>query len=86
MEIGSLSSNTFIQQISGNVTNKQLQNTNPTDDANVTATLESSQNIGEDSVRKIEQGSGADSGPTVSDNNDEPKTEDETGALLDVLA
>ncbi|MGR3178430.1 MAG: hypothetical protein ACUZ8E_10280 [Candidatus Anammoxibacter sp.] len=85
MEIGTLSSNTFVQQISGNTTSKQLQNSDQNDDANVTATLESSQNIGTNSVRKIEESSDTNSGPTVSD-NDESTKENEAGALLDVLA
>ncbi|MGR3318897.1 MAG: hypothetical protein ACUZ8O_10515 [Candidatus Anammoxibacter sp.] len=86
MEIGTLSSNTFVQQISGNTTNKQLQNSDQNDDANVTATLESSQNIGANSTRKIEESSGTDSGSTVSDNNDESEKENEVGSILDVSA
>lgn len=65
MEIGDVSSNTFVQQISGIQSSKQIQPTNPNNDANITAVLERSQNIGETSTRRIEEGATSEAGTGV---------------------
>lgn len=81
MEIGDVSSNALVQQVTGTQTTKQLQPTNPNNDANITATLEKSQNIGKNAVRTIEKGSGSDAGAEV--NEEEPSNNRETE--LDLL-
>lgn len=85
MGIEAISSNTFVQQVGGGLLSKQVQNSDQKDDANVTATLEGSQNIGKNSVRNVEQGAKSNSGSGVNDNN-EPQKQIEEEDLLNVLA
>ncbi|MGR3220898.1 MAG: hypothetical protein ACUZ8H_13930 [Candidatus Anammoxibacter sp.] len=82
MEIGDVSSNSLVLQITGMQTVKQLQPTNPNNDANITAVLEKSQNIGNNSVRTIEKSSESDTGAAV---GSEEQGGNEEGAVLDLL-
>lgn len=82
MDIGSVSSNTFINQI-GLQAPKQTQQTDSHDDANIVATLENSQNVGNNAERTVEDSSESDSSnSTESESN---KNEEDTGTVLDEI-
>ncbi len=83
MDIGAISSNTLIQQISGIQTGRQIHHANPTEDANLNATLASSQKIDAKSVRSVEQGSEGSKGEGV---KDEKQLEERIDQRLDVFA
>lgn len=81
MDIGSVSGNTLINQLSGI---KPVPPTKVTDDANVTASLESSQNIDKGSVRNVEGGTGSNSGSGVESGNQ--GKDPGTGNVIDLIA
>ena len=83
MNIGTISSNILIQHVSGVLTNKQVSSSDV--DENITATLENAQNIGDDSVRKVEQISEADSGTDVQDNDELLQQNIDEGVVLDIV-
>lgn len=84
MDIESVSSNTFVQQITGVQSTKQTHQVNQTDDTSFSATLQSSQNIGNNSIRKIEQSTENNAGSGV-DEKEESKGKGETKQFLDIL-
>ena len=86
MDIGSISSNVLVQQIGGVQSNKQTQQINQNDDAHVTSAFETSQNSGNNAVRKVEGYSGSSEGKEVSDKNESNVDSDDIGTLLDVFA
>lgn len=55
MEIGDVSSNTFVHQVSGVMSGKQILPVNPVSDVNVSAQLQNAQNIGKNAVRRTEE-------------------------------
>lgn len=83
MNISTISSNVLIQYVSGVLTNKQVSGNDVNE--NITATLESAQNIGDDSVRKVEQIAEADNGSDVQDNDELQQQNIDEGVLLDLV-
>jgi len=86
MDIGTVSSNIFIHQISNVHVNKQVHSANQGDDMNFSASLKIAQNIGSNTVRNIEQSTEGETSKGL--NRDDRKAEErkKTNSKLDVYA
>lgn len=89
MDISTVSSNTFVQQVSGVVKSKHIENFDVNEDVNVVSSEEKSQNIGNGAVRSVERGSESNVGSGVDTdsgkNSGSDKQEEEIAQTLDVL-
>ncbi len=83
MDIGAVSSNTFVSQVSGLQSGKQLQQNNSNDDANIISSLETSQNIGNVTERPVEDVSDSNSSNSAESNE---SNDSDVGSILDVIA
>lgn len=84
MDIGTVSSNTFIHQISNVHVNKQVHLANQGDDMNFSASLKIAQNIGSNTVRNVEQSREGETSKGL--NKDDRKSEErkKTNSKLDI--
>lgn len=86
MDIGSISGNALVQQVGGVQSNKQTQQLNQNDDAHVRSTFETSRNVGDNAVRKVEENSGNSEGKEVNKKNESDVNSSDVGTLLDTFA